>query len=112
MSQSTPSTKAAAKAVDEAELSAQVQQLRDDFSNLASTLTALAKDSTGAARDRVVQLAAGMGDKGRDVASSVASEARDLEARAATAVRDRPMTSLAIAAGTGFIIGLLTSRRS
>ena len=75
------------------DLSAQIQILRDDIASLTST----------------------MGDYGKAKAQEARSTAQDAAAeaqmRAEEFVRSQPTTALGIAAGIGFLFGLVTARR-
>lgn len=70
----------------------QIALLRKDLSGLAHTVTGLANEQLGEAAGEVRHLAA---DKASDVQA---------------AIRANPMQSAAVAAGIGFMLGLLMTR--
>ena len=100
-------TKTAANAVDEVsmdDLSRQISILKQDVAKLTSTLGAYGQsvygDAKEGARDRASELhAAGM------------DKARETQQQAEEFLRTQPATALGIAAGIGFLIGLVTAKR-
>ncbi|NIY78386.1 MAG: DUF883 domain-containing protein [Rhodobacteraceae bacterium] len=95
-----------------ADLSAQIATLKADVAELTNTLAdygraqkaqlgATAEDSFEAAKQ-----------KGVETADYARQQARDAYAGAEKTVRENPAASVGIAAGVGFLVGLLASRRS
>lgn len=94
-----------------AELSAQIESLKADVAELTSTLADYG-------RAQKAQLGAAAEDKyetakkvGAETAEQAREKARDAYAGAEKAVRANPAASVGIAAGVGFLVGLMTSRR-
>ena len=87
-----------------ADLSKQIDVLRTDLSDLVGTLSALgiskSSELTDAARE-----------KGEETAEYLALRAREAQAQAQQFITTQPATALGLAAGAGFLVGLLTSRR-
>ncbi|MDW4499902.1 DUF883 domain-containing protein [Sulfitobacter sp. D35] len=94
-----------------ADLEAQIATLRDDLGTLTETLKGLGK----AKKDELTELAALKAEvakqKGSEAADAVVQQARDAEAQAREFVRTQPGTALGIAAGLGFLVGLMSARR-
>lgn len=111
MAQSASSSKTTGKDADAEQLGAQMEQLKDDIARISETLRAMAEESGQEAKARVARAASALRDRSRELASGVADELHEFEARTTGAVRERPLTALAIAAGAGLLIGLLSSRR-
>ena len=93
------------------DLTRQMEALRADVAAIAETLKGLGLAGTRAAADEV---------KGRAESARAGAEARmdELHARldallaeADRMARDRPVTAMGIAAGFGFLLGLLLGRR-
>ena len=93
------------------DLSRQIEELKADLSGLAETLKALGVAQTRAAAEEV---------KGRaeSARAAGAQQVEDLQVRleamlgeADKIARDRPATAMGIAAGLGFLVGLLLARR-
>ncbi len=102
----TPNGKASS-----ADLSAQVETLRKDLADLTNIIADLgkakgedaisaAKSSANAARDKVV-----------DHAETARLQAMELQDQANSFVKNQPAAALGIAAGIGFLIGMLGSRK-
>lgn len=84
----------------------ELQQLKDEFSalknelsDMGKTLSQLAKSASNEGRDRI-----------RAAADQSREQARQTWGAFEKEVEDRPMTSLAIALGIGFILGKLLDR--
>lgn len=87
--QTTSSTKAAPSAED---LHEQIENLREDLMKLAATIK-------------------GEMSKGVDRAEEQISKAsRDARATTVNAVLDNPLTAVGIAAGIGFLVGMMTRK--
>lgn len=89
----------AAAAVDQAALKADVERLRKDIDELIAQLGKTSQHSYDTARRAA---AAGM--------DQIKSQAQDLETQLVETVREKPVTSLAIAAGVGYFLALLSRR--
>ncbi|SFP28070.1 Membrane-anchored ribosome-binding protein, inhibits growth in stationary phase, ElaB/YqjD/DUF883 family [Mesorhizobium sp. NFR06] len=93
-----------------ADLEADIEQLKVDIQRLTEQLAKTSQHGYGAARraaaDGVEQLRA----QGEAALESVRGSAEDIEAQLIAKVREKPVTSLAIAAGVGFLFALLSRR--
>lgn len=94
----------------EEDLALQIEQLRDDVSQITETLNTLgrskAESAAAAARNKAGEVAAA----GRQQLDNLASTLGDIEAEAADRVRTKPLQSLAMAAALGLLVGLVTRR--
>ncbi|MBZ9767488.1 hypothetical protein LB526_12035 [Mesorhizobium sp. CA6] len=104
---------AAGKSADEAtaaDLEADIEQLKADIQRLTEQLATTGQHGYGAARraaaDGVEQLRA----QGEAAFESMRGSAEDIEAQLIAKVREKPVTSLAIAAGVGYLFALLSRR--
>ncbi|SOH92971.1 Membrane-anchored ribosome-binding protein, inhibits growth in stationary phase, ElaB/YqjD/DUF883 family [Monaibacterium marinum] len=94
-----------------AELQQQVEALKADIAALTDTMTSLGKQKVSATKGEVEQQAAALRARGKDAMDYAGSEVERLSGEAERTVRERPMTSLAVAAGVGVLFGLLTARK-
>ncbi|MEO3389262.1 hypothetical protein [Mesorhizobium sp. CAU 1741] len=92
------------------DLEAEIARLRDDISRLTAQLSATGEHSVSAAKRAASEGAAQMRVKGEAAMDSLRSNADDMEQQITEAVREKPITALAIAAGVGFFFALLTRR--
>jgi ElaB/YqjD/DUF883 family membrane-anchored ribosome-binding protein len=92
------------------DLAADVEQLKEDIAKLAKQLQETGQHSYGAARrvasEGVEQLRA----QGEAAYERLRANAGDMERQLTEAVREKPVTALAIAAGIGFLFALMTRR--
>jgi ElaB/YqjD/DUF883 family membrane-anchored ribosome-binding protein len=86
------------------DLSAQVSVLKNDIATLTNTLTEYGKERGDSLRRQAR-------DTASDLSSAGVARAKDAQAQAEDFVRTQPTAALGIAAGVGFIVGLLTVRR-
>ncbi len=94
------------EAVETSSLEADVKQLRKDIDKLIAQLGKTGQHAQGAARK-----AAAVGvDQIKAQADDFKARAQDLEGQLIDAVREKPVTSLAIAAGVGYFFALLSRR--
>ena len=86
------------------DLSAQIDILKNDLSNLTQALSDYGISKTGeatrAAKDAAAQMSAASRKK-----------AYEAQAQAEEFVHTQPATALGIAAGVGFLIGMITARK-
>ncbi len=84
----------------------ELQELRDEFAELKKELSGIGKT--------VSQLAHSVTDEGRDRLRAAADHSRDQVRQTWGAfeheIEERPMTSIAVALGIGFILGKLLDR--
>lgn len=92
------------------DLAKQIEQLRADVSEITKTLRELSKGEATELRSRAEQRAAELRSQGSQVADDIAAEVSDLERKVGENMQQRPLQTLAIAAGLGLLIGLLTRR--
>ena len=93
-----------------ADLEADIRQLREDFARLAKQLSTTGEHGYGAARRAAVDGADQLRSQGEAVIEELRANARDIEAQLTNTVREKPVTSLAIAAGIGYLLALLSRR--
>jgi ElaB/YqjD/DUF883 family membrane-anchored ribosome-binding protein len=93
------------------DLSQQVDTLKADISRLTETITAMGKQKAQSTKQDVELKALLLKERGKEALDSAGTEINRLSAEAERNVRERPMTALAIAAGIGLLVGLLTSRK-
>lgn len=103
----------AGKAEDKAapaDLEAELAQLREDVARLTAQLAQTGEHTLSAARRAATEGAAQLRVKGEEAVDALKSNAGDIERQVTDAVREKPLTSLAIAAGVGFFFALLSRR--
>lgn len=123
MANALASTKAKLHSTDSTDVSAQIDVIRADIAELTTLLGQLAgdkkdeasarvkgtvKDLKSSASDQATYArvrAAEAGEHAQELAEQYYSQAED-------AVRKQPALSIGIAAGVGFLVGLMTTRRS
>ncbi|WP_102110213.1 DUF883 family protein [Oceaniglobus roseus] len=93
------------------DLARQIEQLKADIGSLTKTITDLGKSSGSDFARTAREKAAAAREAGEDQVAYLQRQARDSLTEAETYVRTNPGTALGIAAGIGFLIGLLGSRR-
>lgn len=81
------------------ELKAELASLRSDMADIGDTLTKLARSTANEGREKV-----------KDAASYSKDQARQTLGAFQKEVEERPMTSLALALGIGFVLGKLMDR--
>ncbi|KJZ26503.1 DUF883 family protein [Tritonibacter mobilis] len=86
------------------DIATQMEVLRSDISVLTKSVSDLAKDRAGKARDAAR-------DTAREQGQAVANGAAQMTRQAEDAVRAQPLAATAIAAGLGFALGYLSNRR-
>ncbi|AMS40543.1 DUF883 family protein [Aminobacter sp. NyZ550] len=92
------------------DLEADIKQLKADIEALAKQLAATGEHGYGAARRAAALGAEQMKAQSDAAVEALRSNARDIEDQIMTTVREKPVTSLAIAAGVGFLVALLARR--
>jgi ElaB/YqjD/DUF883 family membrane-anchored ribosome-binding protein len=109
----TPSTVSKLERPSEAgeDVREQLSALRSDIAGLTSALGDYVKE-----QKRVVQSRASAGlealkDAGKSGLKASGDKALEVKAGAETMIRDNPAGAVAISAGIGFVLGLLTRRR-
>lgn len=93
------------------DLQAQIVALKDDISTLTETLKEYGKaqgqNMAAAARERAEKMAA----DGEATFHAAEAQARRAYQDAETSVREHPATAVGVAAGLGFLVGLVAGRR-
>lgn len=110
MAAQTSQSKSGAKEPTVEDLNEQIEQLRADMKSIADTLGAIASGKAGEVSAEARRRAADLEAEGRAALQRAGDAARGLEADLAAHVRERPLQSLAIAAGLGVIFGLFSRR--
>ncbi|MDI6027774.1 hypothetical protein QBK99_16420 [Corticibacterium sp. UT-5YL-CI-8] len=103
-------TRAGAAQRDVAQLEADIAALKADVERLTADLAATSEHGFGAAKRAAAQGAEQLKVQGEAALDSLKTNAKDLEAQVIAHVHEKPITSLAIAAGVGFFFALLTRR--
>lgn len=109
--ETTPKKETATQAASTDQLAKDIETLKSDISQMASTLRELGlqgKETAIAEGRRRYELARTLGHEQVD---HIRSSAEDFGHQATAAVRDRPATALLIAAGVGMLFGILTARK-
>jgi len=86
------------------DLSEQIAILKDDIATLTSTMGELGKATTAQAVESAKSSAADLSEAG-------VNKALETQEKAEEFIRTQPTTALGIAAGVGFLVGLMTARR-
>lgn len=97
----------ATSAATEKSLEAEIKQLQKDVAKLTEQLAKTGRDSYSTARKAANLGVEQMRAQGESAYADFRAGAEDLEARLNEAVREKPITSLALAAGAGYLFALL-----
>jgi ElaB/YqjD/DUF883 family membrane-anchored ribosome-binding protein len=92
------------------DLEADIARLREDIAKLAKQFTAAGEHSMNAARRAATEGVDQLRARGEAAIEDFKLGARDLEAEIVANVREKPLTSLAIAAGVGYLFALISRR--
>jgi ElaB/YqjD/DUF883 family membrane-anchored ribosome-binding protein len=92
------------------DLEAEIARLRDDVAKLTAQLAATGEHSYSAAKRAASQGAEQLRVQGEAAVSALKSNASDIEQQLTDAVREKPISSLAMAVGVGFFLALLSRR--
>ena len=106
----TAAGKAASDQPTTADLEADIRQLKADIEELTRQLAKTGEHGYGAARRAAAEGVEQLRTQGEAALESMRGSAQDLEAQIIASVREKPVTSLAIAAGVGFLLALLSRR--
>lgn len=93
-----------------AELSEQIEVLRAEVAKLSEQIASSGDVSLHAMRKAAAAGVEQLKSQGEQAMDSLRSNARDLEGMVCASVREKPVTSLAIAAAAGYILALLSRR--
>ena len=104
-------TAATGKTGNEApDLEADIKQLKADLEKLAKQMATTSEHGYGTARRAAAMGAEQLRAQGEAKLDELRANAKDIEAQVMAHVREKPVTSLAIAAGVGFLFALLARR--
>lgn len=93
-----------------ADLEAELAQLREEVARLTEQLSRTGEHTLSAAKRAASHGAEQLRAKGEEAMDAIRTNAGDFERQVSDAVREKPITSLAIAAGIGFFFALLSRR--
>ncbi len=96
--------------VTTADLEADIAQLKADIQKLTEQLAKTGQHGYGAARRAATEGVEQLRAQGEAAFENMRGSAEDLEAQLIAKVREKPVTSLAIAAGIGYLFALLSRR--
>ena len=94
----------------ERSLEAEIKQLQKDVAKLTEQLAKTGRHSYDTARKAAAVGMDQIKSQGESAYGDFRAGAENLEAQLTEAVREKPVTSLAIAAGVGFLFALLSRR--
>lgn len=89
------------------DLEAEIARLREDVARLAEQLAKTGEHSYSAAMRAASEGADQLRAKGEAAVGAIRSNAHDIEQQVSDAVREKPITALAIAAGIGYLLAVL-----
>lgn len=92
------------------DLEADIRQLRADIEVLAKQLAKTGEHGYGTAKRAALKGADELKTQGDAAIEALRTNAREIEDQVLASVREKPVTSLAIAAGIGFLVALLARR--
>lgn len=104
------SSKSAGETGPSPDLEADIRQLREDIAKLAEQLAATKEHSYSAARRAAAEGVEQLRTQGEAAIEGLRANANDIQEQVIATVREKPVTSLAIAAGVGFLFALLSRR--
>ncbi|QDL91732.1 DUF883 family protein [Paroceanicella profunda] len=93
------------------QLSMQINSLKADMADIASTLRSLGVQRVDQATDAARAKADAAAAAGRDAAHEARLAAERLGENMSSSIKDRPFTAIAIAAGVGLAVGFLSGRK-
>jgi len=106
-----PSTVKSIKPTSGEDLSAQIETLRKDLGELTQTIQGMGAASVKEAASTAKEKVDGIRDTAADQAETARLHAMELQDQAGDFVRNQPATAMGIAAGLGFLVGFLSSRK-
>jgi len=93
------------------DLSRQIEELKADLAGITETLAGIAKARGQAAGDAAYAEASRLYKQGEKTIHHLQSQAGEFSDQAEEMVRKQPAIAMGIAAGIGFLIGLIMSRK-
>jgi len=106
----TAAGKTATEGPSSSDLEADIRQLKADIDKLTKQLAKTGEHGYGTARRAATEGVEQLRAQGEAAFDSLRGNAKDIEAQLMASVREKPVTSLAIAAGVGFLFALLARR--
>ncbi|MFB9981662.1 YqjD family protein [Mesorhizobium kowhaii] len=106
----TAAGKTANEGRSNSDLEADIRQLKADIDKLTKQLAKTGEHGYGTARRAATEGVEQLRAQGEAAFDSLRGNAKDIEAQLMASVREKPVTSLAIAAGVGFLFALLARR--
>lgn len=104
-------TNGSAQETTVADLSDQIETLRKDLSDLTGTISDFGKSKRANLTEAAAHKIDEAREKGIHAAEAVTARAKDVQEQANDFVKAQPATALGIAAGLGFLVGMLNARR-
>ncbi len=104
-------TSRASKDPSVGDLAKQIETLQNDIGEITGLMAELGKAQASRLGEEAEAKAQKLKQKGEDAASAAQAQMEDLHAQANDFIRTQPATALGIAAGLGFLFGLLMTRR-
>ena len=101
---------AAGKTEAQAEFEAQIEALKAELATVKAQLAGSGERSAKAARKAAASGRDHLREQGEAALEDLRANAKDIEAQLVETVRRKPVTSLAIAAGVGFLFALIARR--
>ena len=101
---------ASAGKTTEADIQAQIDQLREDIGGLAKLIGALGGEKASEARGKAEKFRDDATKKGHEAYDRAREEAMSFEEDVEDHIRSRPLQSVLMAAGVGFLAALMTRR--
>jgi ElaB/YqjD/DUF883 family membrane-anchored ribosome-binding protein len=92
------------------DLESDLKQLREDIAKLTEQLAKAGQHSYGAARRAASEGLDHLKTQGEAAVEGLRDKSRDIEDQVAARVREKPITALAIAAGIGYFMALISRR--
>ncbi len=92
------------------DVEAQISQLREDIAALARTVAALGNDKASEVRGKARRAATDAADASKQMVEAAQKQALSWERDMEQQIRSKPLQSVAVAAGVGFIFALMTRR--
>ncbi|MGD9914495.1 MAG: YqjD family protein [Rhizobiaceae bacterium] len=93
-----------------ADLEAEIDQLKADIAKLVDQLKTTGEHSYGTARRAAREGVETLKAQGEAYYSGLRDNADELEQQVLSTIREKPFTSLAVAAGVGFLLALFARR--
>ncbi|MBN9669421.1 DUF883 family protein [Roseibium aggregatum] len=88
-----------------------IERIRGDIASLAGSLKQYGSDKTGEYKSRAMAAGQDLSEKSQDALDDLMTELQAYERAFVKEVRRRPLQSLGIAAGVGFLIAALVRRK-